>query len=74
MECSLHELTCTGAGEAGPSAAKLLDLGDPRIDWVAMARSMGLPAVRCETAESFETAFAGAMREKGPMFIEAAIG
>ena len=68
------ELGRTGAGEAGPSAAKLLDLGDPRIDWVAMARSMGLPAVRCETAESFETAFAGAMRQTGPMFIEAAIG
>lgn len=68
------ELTRTGAGEAGPSAAKLLDLGDPRIDWVSMAKAMGLPAVRCETAESFETAFAAAMRQKGPMFIEAAIG
>ena len=41
---------------------------------MAMARSMGLPAVRCETAEAFETAFAGAMRQTGPMFIEAAIG
>jgi acetolactate synthase-1/2/3 large subunit len=68
------ELTRTGAGEAGPSAAKLLDLGDPRIDWVSMAKAMGLPAVRCETAESFETAFAAAMRQTGPMFIEAAIG
>lgn len=68
------ELNRTGAGEAGPSAAKLLDLGDPKIDWVSMARAMGLPAVRCETAESFETAFAGAMRQTGPMFIEAAIG
>ncbi|MDP1617661.1 acetolactate synthase large subunit [Phenylobacterium sp.] len=68
------ELGRTGAGEAGPSASRLLDLGDPRIDWVAMAKAMGLPAVRCETAESFETAFAGAMRNKGPMFIEAAIG
>ncbi|MDP3299562.1 MAG: thiamine pyrophosphate-dependent enzyme, partial [Phenylobacterium sp.] len=62
-----------GAGEAGPSASRLLDLGDPRIDWVAMAKAMGLPAVRCETAESFETVFASAMRQTGPMFIEAAI-
>lgn len=68
------ELGRTGAGAAGPSAAKLLDLGDPKIDWVSMAKAMGLPAVRCETAESFETAFAGAMRQTGPMFIEAAIG
>ena len=68
------ELGRTGAGEAGPSASRLLDLGDPRIAWVDMAKALGLPAVRCETAESFETAFAGAMRNKGPMFIEAAIG
>jgi len=67
------ELNRTGAGEAGPSAAKLLDLGDPKIDWVSMAKAMGLPAVRCETAESFETVFASAMRQTGPMFIEAAI-
>ncbi|MDO8900971.1 MAG: acetolactate synthase large subunit [Phenylobacterium sp.] len=67
------ELNRTGAGEAGPSAAKLLDLGDPKIDWVSMAKAMGLPAVRCDTAESFETVFAGAMRQTGPMFIEAAI-
>ncbi|WP_300578599.1 acetolactate synthase large subunit [Phenylobacterium sp.] len=68
------ELGRTGAGEAGPSASRLLDLGDPRIAWVEMAKALGLPAIRCETAESFETAFAGAMRNKGPMFIEAAIG
>lgn len=67
------ELGRTGAGAAGPSAAKLLDLGDPKIDWVSMAKAMGLPAVRCETAEFFETVFASAMRQTGPMFIEAAI-
>jgi acetolactate synthase-1/2/3 large subunit len=38
-----------------------------------MAKAQGLPAVRCETAQEFETAFAGAMAQKGPMFIEAAI-
>ena len=39
-----------------------------------MAKAQGLPAVRCETAEDFEKVFAGAMAQKGPMFIEAAIG
>ncbi|MDB5423566.1 MAG: hiamine-pyrophosphate-requiring enzyme [Phenylobacterium sp.] len=67
------EMQRTGAGEAGPSAKKLLELGDPRIDFVALARGMGLPAVRCETAEAFDTAFAGAMAQRGPMFIEAVI-
>lgn len=63
----------TGAGKAGPSARKLLDLGDPNIDFVALAKGMGLPTVSCTTAEEFETAFAGAMSQRGPMFIEAKI-
>jgi acetolactate synthase-1/2/3 large subunit len=67
------EMGRTGAGNAGPSASKLLDLGDPRIDWVSMAKAMGVPAVRCETAEQFEAAFADAMTQPGPKFIEAAI-
>jgi acetolactate synthase-1/2/3 large subunit len=67
------EMTRTGAGEAGPQAAKLLGLGDPSIHWVPLANGLGVPAVRCTTAEEFEKAFAGAMAQRGPMFIEAAI-
>jgi acetolactate synthase-1/2/3 large subunit len=67
------EMTRTGAGAAGPQAAKLLGLGDPAIDWVSLAHGLGLPAVRCKTAEDFEKAFAAAMAQRGPMFIEAAI-
>jgi acetolactate synthase I/II/III large subunit len=67
------EMMRTGAGEAGPSARQLLDLGDPRIDWVSVAKGFGLPAVRCATAEDFDRAFAQAMTQKGPFFIEAAI-
>jgi acetolactate synthase-1/2/3 large subunit len=67
------EMTRTGAGQAGPQAAKLLELGDPAIDWVSVAKGLGLPAVRCATGEEFEKAFAGAMAQRGPMFIEAVI-
>ncbi len=67
------EMQRTGAGDAGPSARKLLELGDPNIDFVAVARGLGLPAVSCSTAEAFETAFASAMVQRGPMFIEAKI-
>ncbi len=67
------EMVRTGAGEAGPQAKKLLELGDPKIDFVAMAKGLGVPAVRCETAEAFEKAFAGAMAQRGPMLIEAVI-
>ena len=67
------EMERTGAGKAGPSARKLLDLGGPNIDFVAVAKGLGLPAVSCATAEEFEKAFAGAMGQRGPMFIEAKI-
>ena len=67
------EMGRTGSGNPGPSASKLLDLGDPKIDWVSVAKGLGVSAVRCETAESFEKAFAQAMAESGPKFIEAAI-
>ncbi|WP_337185954.1 acetolactate synthase large subunit [Phenylobacterium sp.] len=67
------EMERTGAGQAGPSARKLLDLGEPDVDWVSLAKGLGLPAVRCDTGEAFDAAFAGAMNQRGPMFIEAKI-
>ncbi|HEY1753533.1 MAG TPA: acetolactate synthase large subunit, partial [Caulobacteraceae bacterium] len=67
------ELGRTGAGEPGPSAAKLLGLGDPALDWVSLAKGLGVPGVRCDTAEAFDAAFARAMAEPGPRLIEAVI-
>lgn len=68
------ELSRTGAGPAGPAAGKLLDLSDPRIDWVAVSRGLGVPAERVETAEAFDAAFERAMAQPGPRLIEAAMG
>jgi acetolactate synthase I/II/III large subunit len=67
------EMMRTGAGQAGPQAAKLLELGNPAIDWVSLAKGLGVPAVRCATAEDFDKAFAAAMASRGPMFIEAVV-
>ncbi|HEX3918799.1 MAG TPA: acetolactate synthase large subunit [Caulobacteraceae bacterium] len=67
------ELGRTGAGNPGPAASKLLGLGEPTIDWVSLAKALGVPATRCETAEAFEAAFARAMAEPGPKLIEAVI-
>ncbi len=67
------ELGRAGAGNPGPAASRLLSLGEPAIDWVGVAQGLGVPARRCETAEAFDAAFARAMGESGPHFIEAAI-
>jgi acetolactate synthase-1/2/3 large subunit len=67
------ELGRTGAGNPGPAASRLLSLDEPAIDWVSLARGLGVGARRCETAETFDAAFARAMAEPGPHFIEAVI-
>ncbi|ATQ41755.1 acetolactate synthase large subunit [Caulobacter mirabilis] len=67
------EMGRTGAGNPGPAARKLLDLGEPRIDWVQVAGGLGIPAERVSTPEAFDAAFERAMNQKGPRFIEAAL-
>jgi acetolactate synthase-1/2/3 large subunit len=67
------EMGRTGAGNPGPAASKLLDLGNPRIDWVSLAGGLGLPAERVATPQAFDEAFERAMNQTGPRFIEAAL-
>lgn len=59
-----------GAGSPGPQAMSMIDIGNPRIDWLAMAKSMGVPAVAVETAEDFTRSLVEAMAEPGPKLIE----
>lgn len=67
------ELMRTGAQNPGPRTLDLYDLSRPNLDFVALARGMGVDAVRCETAEDFGRAFSGAMKRRGPFLIEAAM-
>jgi acetolactate synthase-1/2/3 large subunit len=59
-----------GAGAPGPQALAMIDIDKPRIDWLAMARSMGVPAVAVDSAEGFYQAMANSARESGPTLIE----
>jgi acetolactate synthase-1/2/3 large subunit len=45
------ELENVGAASGGERAGKLLDLGGPALDFVALATGMGVPATRATTAE-----------------------
>ena len=66
----LHgELENVGASKPGRNVARMFDMVDPVLDWVALAKGHGVPAVRVETADAFNTAFAEAMAEKGPRVI-----
>jgi len=60
-----------GAGTTpGPQAMAMIDIDRPTIDWVAMAKSMGVPGVQVDTAEGFHDALARSAREAGPSLIE----
>ncbi|UCE32194.1 MAG: acetolactate synthase large subunit, partial [Burkholderiales bacterium] len=67
------ELRGVGAGEPGPSARRMLDLDDPVIDWVSLARAMGVEAARAETVAGFVQAMRNALAARGPFLIEARI-
>ena len=64
------ELARVGAQNAGPRALSMLDLHNPDLDFVSLARGMGVEASRAETIEDFAAQFASAMKAKGPRLIE----
>ena len=69
----LHgELRNTGA-IPGPTTHDIFDLDRPNLDWVAMAGSMGVEAVKVATAEQFNQALAAGFHSSGPMLIEAMV-
>jgi acetolactate synthase-1/2/3 large subunit len=59
-----------GAGTPGARALAMIDIDRPRIDWLAMAKSMGVPSVAVDTAEAFHKAMVDSTREPGPRLIE----
>jgi acetolactate synthase-1/2/3 large subunit len=67
------ELMRAGSGATGPAARGLTTLDDPALDWVRLAKGMGVPAVRAEDADTMVRALRRALAEPGPHLIEAVI-
>lgn len=67
------ELERVGAEKAGPKAKAQLDISQPPIDFVSIAKGMGMPAERVRTAEEFIKALETAFREPGPHLIDAVV-
>lgn len=59
-----------GAGTPNARALSMIDIDRPRIDWLAMAKSMGVRGVAVDTAEAFHQAMVDSVREPGPSLIE----
>ena len=64
------EYAGVGAGVPGPKAAAMMSLENPTLDFVAMSKSMGVPARRASTCEELIAALQANLKEPGPNLIE----
>jgi acetolactate synthase-1/2/3 large subunit len=63
------ELARVGA-QPGPRARSNYFIGEPDLDFVEMARGLGVSAARATSADEFNDRFAAAMQTPGPHLIE----
>ncbi|MGO1121003.1 acetolactate synthase large subunit [Rhodovibrionaceae bacterium A322] len=67
------EMKGVGAAEPGRNARDMLELDRPALDWLSIAKGMGVTAKRAEDAESFAAALKEGLAHKGPFLIDAVI-
>ncbi|MFT3938536.1 acetolactate synthase large subunit [Rhodopseudomonas sp. BR0C11] len=63
------EFDGVGAGKPGQRAEDMLTLDRPDLDWVALAKGMGVPARNVSTADEFNAALAAGLASGGPNVI-----
>ncbi len=68
-----HELFNVGAHNPGRTALDMLEIGRPDLDWVALARGMGVEAGRATTNAEFVRELRAGLASEGPYLIEAVI-
>jgi len=54
----------------GPKAAALTDIGNPRVDWLSLARAFGVEAFRATTADELSRHIDAGLALQGPVLIE----
>jgi acetolactate synthase I/II/III large subunit len=64
------ELMRAGITEPGPAARSLTGLGGPEIDWVSLARGMGVHGARATSADSLVEHLGRAFDTPGPALVE----
>ena len=68
-----HELFNVGARNPGRKALDMLEIGRPDLDWVSLARGMGVEAARATSNAEFIRALRAGLASEGPYLIEAVI-
>jgi acetolactate synthase-1/2/3 large subunit len=65
-----REFLSLGVGAPGPRAANLFEIGRPPLDWVHLAKGMGVPASRVTSLDAFAKAMREGFESNGPTLIE----
>lgn len=64
------ELTKLGVGAPGRTAAAMLSLSDPDLDWMALAKGHGVPAGRATDLDALARELARGLASEGPYLVE----
>ncbi|HEX8814398.1 MAG TPA: acetolactate synthase large subunit [Terriglobales bacterium] len=65
-----REFAYLGVGNPGPRAASMFEIGRPDLDWVALAKGMGVPARRVASLDEFAKALRNGLAADGPTLVE----
>ncbi len=68
-----REFSYLGVGNAGRRALDMFEIGRPDLDWVHLAKGMGVPGTRVSSLEAFGKALRTGLQEEGPSLIEVAL-
>jgi acetolactate synthase-1/2/3 large subunit len=69
----LGEFSGVGAGVPGQRAIDMLSLDRPDLDWVSLAKGMGMQACRVSDMGEFSVGLQKALSVKGPALVEVAL-
>ena len=65
-----REFSYLGIGEPGARAQEMLEIGGPDLDWVQLAKGMGVPGIRVTSLDAFAKALKQGFSSDGPTLIE----
>jgi acetolactate synthase-1/2/3 large subunit len=65
-----REFSYLGVGEPGTRALDMFEIGRPDLDWVHLAKGMGVPAMRVNSLAEFARALRNGFQSEGPTLIE----
>src|SRR5437879_4737644 len=68
-----REFSYLGAGNPGPRALDMFEIGRPDLDWVLLAKGMGVPGTRAGSLDEFVEALRKGFEGEGPSLIEVGV-